>query len=227
MQELLSSGTDFFARMLLTLAAITLLLRFCYFRSAHSRKYGFALVSFGFGVFFITYFLHEVQFSMGFAFGLFAIFSMLRYRTESIDIREMTYLFMVIALSLFGAVGPQSLPELVGLVLLLLGIVRVAETILCSDGFEEKRVLYEQIENIKPERRAELIADLEDRLGIKVSEVHVENVDFVRDSAVLKVFVREDQQVHPEMQKHRKTSSPPAPDGDKTEGGRPQALLTK
>jgi hypothetical protein len=191
MQELLTSGTDFFARLVMTLVAISLLLRYCYFRSAHSRKYGFALVSFGIGVFFVTYFLHEVEFSMGFAFGLFAIFSMLRYRTESIDIREMTYLFVTITLSLFGAVAPHSLPVLGGAIALLLGIVRLAETILCSEGFEEKQVVYERIENIRPERREELVADLEERLGIEVSEVHVENVDFVRDSAVLKVFIHD------------------------------------
>jgi len=190
MHELLSQSGDFFSRLILMMLAISALLRLCYFRNSHSRQYGFALVSFGFGVFFVTYFLHEVEFSMGFAFGLFAIFSMLRYRTESIDTREMTYLFLVIVLSLFGAAGPQSLVLLAALCALLVIIIWVSESVLCSEGFDEKQVLYEKIENITPENRDALVADLEERLGLEVSEVHVANVDFVRDSAALRVFVR-------------------------------------
>lgn len=193
MQALLEQASDFLPRLTLVMLAIGALLYFCYFRNSHSRQYGFALLTFGFGVFFVTYFLHGVEFSMGFAFGLFAIFSMLRYRTESIDIREMTYLFLTIVLSLFGAVGPQSLPLLCGLCALLVAIVWAGERLLCAEGVEEQQVLYEKVGNIIPARRDQLFADLEQRLGVEVIEVHLLRVDFIRDCAVLRVFVRRSQ----------------------------------
>ena len=127
---------------------------------------------------------------MGFAFGLFAIFSMLRYRTESITIKEMTYLFLVIAMSLLSGVGVTDQVTLIVLFVLICGLAYFTETSLLLPRLEERDIQYEKIENIVPERRDILIADLQERLGEDVRTVEIESVDFLRDTARLKVQVR-------------------------------------
>ncbi len=96
---------DFLIRLLINMAAVLILIRLVYFRASRHRAYASSFILFGMGVFLVTSQLSKVDISLGFAFGLFAIFSMLRYRTESITIKEMTYLFLVIAMSLLSAVG--------------------------------------------------------------------------------------------------------------------------
>ena len=104
-----SMGLDFIIRLVINTTAILYLVRVCYFSYSQHRAYASSFILFGLGVFLVTSQLHTVDISMGFAFGLFAIFSMLRYRTESITIKEMTYLFLVIAMSLLSA-GPSAGP---------------------------------------------------------------------------------------------------------------------
>ena len=99
---MMATDLDFIIRLLLNMLAVFILVRFVYFRAHLNRAYAAAFILFGLGVFLITSQLSSVDISMGFAFGLFAIFSMLRYRTESITIKEMTYLFLVIAMSLLS-----------------------------------------------------------------------------------------------------------------------------
>ena len=180
-------GDEFLTRLVINLVAVFVLARICYFRFSQHRDYASSFVLFGMGVFLVTSQLHSVEISMGFAFGLFAIFSMLRYRTESITIKEMTYLFLVISMALLSAVSalpPLSLAVLLGFISL---VAYITETSLLMPMLEELPVQYEKIENIVPEREQELIADLRERTGLNVCRVEVIDVDFLRDSARLRV----------------------------------------
>jgi hypothetical protein len=128
---------------------------------------------------------------MGAAFGLFAVFSMLRYRTEDISIKDMTYLFLVIAMGLICAVSKGNWDELTLLNLIILAITYLLESKLLMKKEVVKIILYENIELIKPEKKAELIADLENRMGVKINHIKIDKLDFLRDSAQLHVFYYE------------------------------------
>ncbi len=183
---------DFIIRLLINSMAVYLLVRVCYFTHSQQRAYASSFILFGTGVFLVTSQLHSVDISMGFAFGLFAIFSMLRYRTESITIKEMTYLFLVIAIALLSAVGTMSHGFLIVLLTLVCALAYLTETNLLLPNLSEMSVQYEKIENIKPERESELLADLRERTGLNITRAEVEAVDFLRDTAMLKVQYRPD-----------------------------------
>jgi hypothetical protein len=178
---------DFAIRLIINTVAIFVLVRFCYFTFSRHRAYASSFILFGTGVFLVTSQLASLDISMGFAFGLFAIFSMLRYRTESITIKEMTYLFLVIAIALLSGVGTMSHLELVVLVSIMCLLAYLTELNLLLPDLDEYTVEYEKIENIVPARREELLADLQQRLGQDVREVEIVSVDFLRDTALLKV----------------------------------------
>lgn len=179
---------DFLLRFIVNTVFIIVLVRGCYFQHSKNRPFAASFILFGTSVFMVTGLLHSAEISMGFAFGLFAVFSMLRYRTESITIKEMTYLFLVISIALLTAVGPISL---VG--------VSIINTVICifayvlETGFllpltEEQVIRYERIENIKPQNRADLIDDLKQRTGLEIKYLNIESVDFLNDTAQIRIF---------------------------------------
>ncbi len=182
-----SLPTEFVERFALNAALLLVLLRFVYFRHSANRDSLFGFFLFGHGVYLISALMHDVHISMGFAFGLFAVLSMLRYRTESISIRDMTYLFLVIVMSLMCAVGPVGLVHLAAMNGALLAIVAFGETTLFAPRTIVRTIVYDDIANIRPDRRPALMRDLQARLGVPVMHVEVGNVDFLRDSAVLRV----------------------------------------
>ena len=185
-----SLGFDFIVRLLINMAAIFVLVRYCYFTFSRHRGYASSFILFGMGVFLVTSQLHTVDISMGFAFGLFAVFSMLRYRTESITIKEMTYLFLVISMALLSAVGDMGHLALMTLLGLICALARATETSLLIPMLEERPVEYEKIENIVPQKRDVLLADLRERLGLDITDVEILSVDFLRDTARLKIQYR-------------------------------------
>ncbi len=178
----------FFIRLAINLVSLFVLVRLCYYRKSPNSEFLFSFYLFGIGVFIIVHFLHNVEMSMGFAFGLFAVFAMLRYRTESISIREMTYLFLVIAIALLSAIGPMNYWELLLINLLIGGFAAFAESPLLISQLTEKMVQYEKIDHIKPENREILLEDLRQRTGLNVQTVQIENIDFLKDTALLKVY---------------------------------------
>mgnify|MGYP000694655173 FL=1 len=183
----LTLGTDFVLRLLINTLAVVLLIRFCYYKFSQHRANASSFMLFGMGVFLITSLLHTADVSMGFAFGLFAVFSMLRYRTESISIKEMTYLFLVIAIALLSAVSTLSAYELLTINLAIYLITYLLETNLVLPSFEEIEIEYEKIENININRRIELINDIKMRTGLNVIQVEILSIDFLRDSSQLKI----------------------------------------
>ena len=182
----------FIAKLIVDLVAVYILARFIYLKKHHRTDLFLTFFSFNIIVFFISYLLNRVDLSTGAAFGLFAIFSMLRYRTEGISAVDMTYLFLCIALGLVMAVSTGSFFEhlvLAGFVLLM--------TYLLEKGFVAKRrskmtILFENPELAHPDRKKELIDELVKRTGLKIFQVEVGDIDYLKDAVVLQVHYEED-----------------------------------
>jgi hypothetical protein len=135
--------------------------------------------------------MNKVEMSMGAAFGLFAVFSMLRYRTEGISMKDMTYLFLVIAMGLLTAVSKGSWDELGLLNVIILIVTFVMESNILMKKETSKNIIYENIEMIKPENHAQLINDLQMRTGIKINRIAIGKIDFLKDVAQVKMFYYE------------------------------------
>ena len=181
----------FFIRLGVNLVSVFILIRFVYFPIYRSREYIFTFFIFNLIIFLITHLLNKVEMSMGAAFGLFAVFSMLRYRTEDISIKDMTYMFLVIAMGLINAVTKGSWDELSLISLIIILITYLLESNILMKKETSKIVMYENIENIKPENRHLLIEDLEKRMGVKINQVTIGKIDFLRDTAQVHVHYYE------------------------------------
>lgn len=177
----------FVAKLIVDLVAVFILARFIYLKRHHRTDLFITFFSFNIIVFFISYLLNRVDLSTGAAFGLFAIFSMLRYRTEGISAVDMTYLFLCIAIGLILAVSTGTFFEhlvLAGFVLLM--------TALLEKGFVAKSrskitVQFERPELAHPERRGELINELTQRTGLKIYHVEIGDIDYLKDAVVIEV----------------------------------------
>ncbi len=183
----LTLGIDFISRLLINTLSVVILIRFCYYSFSQHRANAYSFMLFGMGVFLVTSLLHTADVSMGFAFGLFAVFSMLRYRTESISIKEMTYLFLVIAIALLSAVSTLSTYELSLINLAICSMTYLLETSLILPSLEEIEIEYEKIDNININRRLKLIEDIKTRTGLNVVQVEILSIDFLRDCTRLKI----------------------------------------
>lgn len=164
-----------------------LIVRFIYYPQQHNKNYVFTFLAFNSIIFFVMSFLNSSNLSVGVGFGLFAIFSILRYRTDTIPIREMTYLFIITALPLLNSIllGISAYPELAVTNLAIIAVLFFLEK---GWGFQyeiHKTVSYERIEMIRPERWDELIADLEARTGLSIKRIEIGKLNFLRDSAEL------------------------------------------
>ena len=179
---------DFLPRFVVNTIFIIVLVRGCYFQHSKNRPFAASFILFGTSVFMITNLLHSADISMGFAFGLFAVFSMLRYRTEPITIKEMTYLFLVISIALLTAVGPIGIVGISVINMIICAFAYVLETGFLFPLAEDQVIKYEKIENIKPESRAELIRDLKQRTGLEIKYLNIESVDFLNDTARIRIF---------------------------------------
>ena len=167
-----------------------IIVRVIYYRIKDEKDYVFTFFMFNILTFFICYLLRKVPMEMGFALGLFAVFGILRYRTEAIPIRQMTYLFIVIGLSMINSLANKSISWFE--ILLANGIITIITYLIDRVWFSTieltKTILYEKIELIKPENEQELIEDLKKRTGLQIVAVKVDKVDFLRDTAQVKIY---------------------------------------
>lgn len=186
-------------RLLIDLLAVFILVRYVYFRRYGKRELNFTFFMFNLVIFLVSFLLSKVELSMGAAFGLFAVFSMLRYRTEEVSIKDMTYLFLVIAIGLISAVtkikdaGDGFEFALIGMihtVVILLAVLLESRLIFKKENV--KLIQYEKIELVHLSRQAELIADIRLRTGLNVSRISITRIDFLTDSAQIKVYYLED-----------------------------------
>ena len=160
---------------------------FFYYPKSRNKGFSVTFMLFSAVVFFLLYFMGGVSLDITVGLGLFMIFGIMRYRTEMVPIREMTYLFVSIATAVINGINAIN-DQLILANLLLIALLAVIEYGIGRKREVSKLVCYERIELIRPEHRGELIADLEQRLGHKVNRVEVGNVDFLRDVAFLKVY---------------------------------------
>jgi hypothetical protein len=178
----------FAIRLGIDLLTTLIVIRGIYYR--HYRRTDLFLTFFAFNVtiFLITYLLNKVEMTMGAAFGLFAVFSMLRYRTENISAKDMTYIFIVIALGLVMAISKGGWDELglIGLIVVVLMALLESDWLIRREQTQE--VLYDRIELIQPNRRAELLADLKERTGLDIIRIEIGHIDLLKDAARITIF---------------------------------------
>ena len=174
----------------INLAIITIIIRFIYYPRQRSKEYVFTFFSFSTIIYFVMSLLNESAISLGAGFGLFAIFSILRYRTDTIPIREMTYLFIVTALPVINSVliTSGSYPEFVVTNVATIVLLIVLEL---GWGFKyeiRKTIQYERIDLIRPDRWTDLIADLEERTGLPIKHVEIGSFNFLKDTARVTIY---------------------------------------
>jgi len=167
------------------------IIQFFYYKKSRRRDFYFTFLLFSVTIFLLIFLLDNVKLQMGFALGLFAIFGMIRYRTETVPIREMTYLFMIIGISVInGLAMTVSYAELVITNLLFVAITWALEHNKVLKHTASKVILYDKIQLIVPEREQELISDLKERTGLDITKVDIGNIDFLRDVAYIKVYFK-------------------------------------
>src|SRR5574344_1625805 len=181
-------------RSLLILFAFNLLVcwiivHFFYYRKSKRKDYYFTFILFSVTVFLLMFLLNNVNLAMGFALGLFAIFGMIRYRTETVPIREMTYLFVTIGISVInGLAMTHGYVNLLVINVLFIVVVWIFDGNKALKHRAAKIILYDKIDLIKHGRESELLQDLEERTGLHVLRFEVGHIDFLRDVAYIKVY---------------------------------------
>jgi len=188
---------DLLVRFAFNLAVVLYLVRYLYYKTTKRKDYLFTYILISLVVFFMCFLLENIKLELGFALGLFAIFGIIRYRTRQIPIREMTYLFLVIGISVINALANRkvSYAELIFTNLALIAITYLLERVFLLQHESRKVVNYEKIDLIVPEKREELIMDLEERTGLKINRVEIGRIDFLRDTARVYIYYYESDNV--------------------------------
>ncbi len=161
-----------------------------YARISRRKEFYFSYFAISVAVFLLVYLLENIKIELGFALGLFAIFGIIRYRTDSIPPKEMTYLFVIIAVSVINGLSKDYFGyiEIFFVNVLLVGTLGALEKILMLRQEDSLNVIYENIENVHKDKEKELLADLEKRTGIKIKRFQIDRIDFLRDVARITIF---------------------------------------
>ena len=181
-------SSKFFIRLFIDLASVFVLIRLIYYRNYKKADQFLTFFAFNLVIFLLTFLLNKVEMSMGAAFGLFAVFSMLRYRTENISTKDMTYLFLVIAIGLLSAISKGGWDELMLLNCIILILTFLLESNWLIKKEFTKALVYDKIELISPEKRQDLIQDLKTRTGLNIHRVELQEIDFLKDSTRMIVY---------------------------------------
>jgi len=210
----LSSDTcrilDLILRLIINTIFTVIIARAFYFPKARRKDFFFTYILVGFCIFMLIHLMGDAKIKTGIAMGLFAIFCIMRYRTESVPIREMTYLFLIISLAAINGlawaadISPKH-PEFAGPLMTSMGEliltdaififgVWMAEANMLVKSLSSKYVKYDKIDLIKPAKRAELIADLKERTGLDITHVSIGSIDFLKDMALIKIYYNTDQE---------------------------------
>ncbi|MBN2683137.1 MAG: DUF4956 domain-containing protein [Bacteroidales bacterium] len=184
------------ARFGFNLGIAFIIIRLIYFPKYKRKDYLFTYLMINTVVFILCFLLDNIKLQLGLALGLFAIFGIIRYRTNPIPIKEMTYLFIVIGLAVVNALANKkiSFAEIAFTNFAVLLIVLIMEQFGRLKHESCKLIIYENIELIHPERREELIEDLEKRTGLKISRIDIGRIDFLRDVARILVYYMDNDQ---------------------------------
>jgi hypothetical protein len=182
--------TELLLRFALNMIVVIIIVRILYYPVTRRKDYLFSFVIISVLIFLLCFMLENVKLQLGFAFGLFAIFGILRYRTFAIPIKEMTYLFLLIGISVINALANKKISwaELLFTNLALVFLIYGLEKLWLLKHESSKQVIYEKIDMIKPQKRAELIQDLEERTGIKINRIEIGRIDYLRDTAKIVIY---------------------------------------
>ena len=190
--QLSSEMIDLVLRFTFNAAIAYIIIKVIYYRDFKNNDFIFSYFMFNTLIFFFAYILGGIDINMGFAFGLFAVFAMLRYRTNPISIKEMTYLFIVITVGVINALSGNmiSLGALLFTNFSIVLLTFILENYWQNNLFINRTIDYENIENIKPENHEKLLADLEERTGLDIIYYDIQNINFLRDTVKVKIYTK-------------------------------------
>jgi hypothetical protein len=177
----------FFLNLGIDLITVLIIIFFIYYPNNKRQEYIFTFLLFNVIIFLLTYILNEIKMSMGAAFGLFAVFSMLRYRTQGISMKDMTYLFIFIALGLLSAINLEYY-ENIAINAIILVMTFILDSKLLFRKFNTKKISYDNTELIKPQNKEKLIEELKNRTGLNIYNVTIGRINFLKDSAKITVY---------------------------------------
>jgi hypothetical protein len=206
-------------RFCIDLGFIALVVRGVYLRFHPRLDFAFSCVLLNVMTFAVCMLLRKVPVELGFALGLFGVFGILRYRTDAIGTRDLTYLFVSVGLGMLNAIANKkvSLSEVLFIDIAILGTLAFFEQRTRSSRREVRTLLYDHLALLKPGRSEELIADLRERTGLEVSKYRVEDIDLIRDCARLTITCRTPE---PDAETvHAPTLDRPTPAGDRRGSG--------
>jgi len=183
-------------RFVINLFFLTIIIRYLYYKNAKRQDYLFTYYLISIIVFFLCFTLKKYELDLGMALGLFAIFGIIRYRTDAIEIKEMTYLFVVIGVSVINSLANKkmSYAEIMLGNFLIVGAIAVLERYWVQHQELSKEIIYEKIENVRPEQYNALKSDLETRTGLVINRIKIGDINFLRDTAMITIFYYKKQQ---------------------------------
>ncbi|MFA7275079.1 MAG: DUF4956 domain-containing protein [Crocinitomicaceae bacterium] len=186
----------FLFRLAMNLVFLTIVIRYLYYPKTKRKDYLFTYYLIGMITFFICFSLKKLDIDTGMGLGLFAIFGIIRYRTGTVDIKEMTYLFLVIGLSVINSMASNkiSITEMMIINGSIIGITAGLEYLWLLKHETRKTIIYERIDLIKPENYNEMLADLKARTGLEINRFEVGKINFLRDVAQVMIYYYEDDQ---------------------------------
>lgn len=179
-------------KLIINVIFLTGIIRFIYYKYSKKKEYLFTFYLIGIVVFFLCFTLKKYELDLGMALGLFAIFGILRYRTTPIDVKEMTYLFVVIGISVMNALSNKKMSyvEILSANFIILLVVYFFERFYNQNMVLKKDIIYETIENIHPENHDKLKEDIQQRLGIQIVKLEIGDINFLRDTAEITVYYK-------------------------------------
>ena len=180
----------------INLISVLIIARYIYYPTAKRKDYLFSYILISMVVFFVCFTLKKIELEIGMALGLFAIFGIIRYRTDAIQIKEMTYLFIIIGVSVINSLANKkaSYAELIFANAAVMFIAFGLERWWLLKHSSHKTITYEKIDLITPDKQAELKADLEKRTGLKISTIAIGKINFLNDTAQIRISYYEDEQ---------------------------------
>ena len=190
-------------RLLINLFFMTLIIRFLYYPISKRKDYLFSYYLIGIIIFFLCFGLKKMEIDNGMGFALFAIFGIIRYRTDAIEIKEMTYLFLIIGMSVVNSLASNkvSIAEMAIVNMPLVAITYGLERVWLLKHETRKTVVYERIDLIQPDRMEEMKSDLEMRTGLNINRVEVGKIDFLNDTAQVRIYYFDDDQAFSDYSK--------------------------
>ena len=179
-------------KLIINVIFLTGIIRFIYYKYSKKKEYLFTFYLIGTVVFFLCFTLKKYELDLGMALGLFAIFGILRYRTTPIDVKEMTYLFVVIGISVMNSLSNKKMSyvEILSANSIILLVVYFFERFYNQNMVLKKDIIYETIENIHPENHDKLKEDIQQRLGIQIVKFEIGDINFLRDTAEITVYYK-------------------------------------